>query len=50
MKLKNETEEEYREKQEAWAKETGQLMKDSLTPVMGTLTTLADMLNQGTRL
>jgi len=50
MKEKNETEEEYRKKQEDWAKRTGQLMEDSLMPVMGTLTTLADMLNQGTRL
>jgi len=40
---------EYRASQIIWSKEQGQLMQDSLEPVMKSLQTMSEMMNEGTR-
>tara|TARA_R110000822_G_scaffold105303_4_gene232868 strand:+ start:246 stop:1712 length:1467 start_codon:yes stop_codon:yes gene_type:complete len=49
QQLKDETKETYRKKQKEWAEATGQLMKDSLEPVMNALQITVDIMNEGTR-
>ena len=44
-----ESDADYRAEQTRWATDQGQLMKDSLEPVMNSLQTMAEMMNKGTR-